>query len=339
VQTLIASILIFSIMVFVHEFGHFIAARLNGVRVLELAIGIGPKLVSRRKGDIIYSLRLLPLGGFCRMLGESPDEINEPGNLMEKSPLRRASIMAAGSCMNLLLALVIFFVIFYFLVGVQQLESTVIGSVLPGTPAEKAGLQDGDEIALINGEAVNKWEEVVRAIEKHPGEEISLLVRRNGLIKEFTLVAEASPESGKGKIGIAPLVLKYQFLKSLGSSFKYFGMIIGSFKDVLTGKAPLDVIGPVGMVITIGTVARTGIVNLLWLTALINISLGLVNLLPFPALDGGRLLFVLIEILRGRPIDPEKEGMVHFIGFALLLLLILLVTYNDLLRWDILPGR
>lgn len=168
-QTLIASILIFSIMVFVHEFGHFIAARLNGVRVLELAIGIGPKLVSRRKGDIIYSLRLLPLGGFCRMLGESPDEINEPGNLMEKSPLRRASIMAAGSCMNLLLALVIFFVIFYFLVGVQQLESTVIGSVLPGTPAEKAGLQDGDEIALINGEAVNKWEEVVRAIEKHPG--------------------------------------------------------------------------------------------------------------------------------------------------------------------------
>lgn len=164
-------------------------------------------------------------------------------------------------------------------------------------------------------------------------------MRRNGLIKEFTLVAEASPESGKGKIGIAPLVLKYQFLKSLGSSFKYFGMIIGSFKDVLTGKAPLDVIGPVGMVITIGTVARTGIVNLLWLTALINISLGLVNLLPFPALDGGRLLFVLIEILRGRPIDPEKEGMVHFIGFALLLLLILLVTYNDLLRWDILPGR
>ena len=116
-------------------------------------------------------------------------------------------------------------------------------------------------------------------------------------------------------------------------------MIIASIFQVFTGQVPLDITGPVGIVITIGAVARTGIVNLLWLTALISISLGLVNLLPIPALDGGRLLFILIEALRGRPIDPEKEGMVHFIGFALLLLLILLVTYNDLLRWDILPGR
>lgn len=186
---------------------------------------------------------------------------------------------------------------------------------------------------------MEKWEEVVRVIEKHPGEELVLLVRRDGMIKEFTLIAEPSPESGKGKIGITPLVQKYQFRRALGSSFEQFGMIIASIFQVFTGQVPLDITGPVGIVITIGAVARTGIVNLLWLTALISISLGLVNLLPIPALDGGRLLFILIEALRGRPIDPEKEGMVHFIGFALLLLLILLVTYNDLLRWDILPGR
>ncbi|MGB4214366.1 MAG: RIP metalloprotease RseP [Dethiobacteria bacterium] len=338
-QTLIAAVIIFGILVFVHEFGHFIAARLNGVRVLELAIGMGPRVISRQKGETVYSLRLFPLGGFCRMLGENPDEINEPGSLPGTAPARRAAIMAAGPVMNLLLSILLFFIIFYFIVGVQYLDRSTIGNVLPGTPAESAGLQEGDEIAAINGEPVEKWEEVVRVIEKHPGEELVLLVRRDGMIKEFTLIAEPSPESGKGKIGITPLVQKYQFRRALGSSFKQFGMIIASIFQVFTGQVPLDITGPVGIVITIGAVARTGIVNLLWLTALISISLGLVNLLPIPALDGGRLLFILIEALRGRPIDPEKEGMVHFIGFALLLLLILLVTYNDLLRWDILPGR
>jgi regulator of sigma E protease len=273
------------------------------------------------------------------MLGENPDEINEPGSLPGTAPARRAAIMAAGPVMNLLLSILLFFIIFYFIVGVQYLDRSTIGNVLPGTPAESAGLQEGDEIAAINGEPVEKWEEVVRVIEKHPGEELVLLVRRDGMIKEFTLIAEPSPESGKGKIGITPLVQKYQFRRALGSSFEQFGMIIASIFQVFTGQVPLDITGPVGIVITIGAVARTGIVNLLWLTALISISLGLVNLLPIPALDGGRLLFILIEALRGRPIDPEKEGMVHFIGFALLLLLILLVTYNDLLRWDILPGR
>ncbi|HOA34926.1 MAG: RIP metalloprotease RseP [Dethiobacteria bacterium] len=338
-QTLIAAVIIFGILVFVHEFGHFIAARLNGVRVLELAIGMGPRVISRQKGETVYSLRLFPLGGFCRMLGENPDEINEPGSLPGTAPARRAAIMAAGPVMNLLLSILLFFIIFYFIVGVQYLDRSTIGNVLPGTPAESAGLQEGDEIAAINGEPVEKWEEVVRVIEKHPGEELVLLVRRDGMIKEFTLIAEPSPESGKGKIGITPLVQKYQFRRALGSSFEQFGMIIASIFQVFTGQVPLDITGPVGIVITIGAVARTGIVNLLWLTALISISLGLVNLLPIPALDGGRLLFILIEALRGRPIDPEKEGMVHFIGFALLLLLILLVTYNDLLRWDILPGR
>jgi len=338
-QTLIAAVIIFGILVFVHEFGHFIAARLNGVRVLELAIGMGPRVISRQKGETVYSLRLFPLGGFCRMLGENPDEINEPGSLPGTAPARRAAIMAAGPVMNLLLSILLFFIIFYFIVGVQYLDRSTIGNVLPGTPAESAGLQEGDEIAAINGEPVEKWEEVVRVIEKDPGEELVLLVRRDGMIKEFTLIAEPSPESGKGKIGITPLVQKYQFRRALGSSFEQFGMIIASIFQVFTGQVPLDITGPVGIVITIGAVARTGIVNLLWLTALISISLGLVNLLPIPALDGGRLLFILIEALRGRPIDPEKEGMVHFIGFALLLLLILLVTYNDLLRWDILPGR
>lgn len=338
-KTLVASIIIFGILVFVHEFGHFIAARLNGIRVLEMAIGFGPKLFAWKKKGTAYSLRLFPLGGFCRLLGEDPAEVNEPDSFTRKSPARRAAVLAAGPVMNLLLSLLLFFVIFYFFIGVQQLDSSIIGTVLPGTPAESAGLQDGDEITAINGEPVNGWMEVVNAIEKHPGEDVILLVRRSGAIKEFNLLAEAAPESGKGKIGIAPLMKKYQFRGALGNSFERFGMIVASIFQVITGKVPLDITGPVGIVITIGEVARTGIVNLLWLTGLISISLGLVNLLPIPALDGGRLLFLLIEAVRGRPLDPEKEGLIHFIGFALLILLILLVTYNDLIRWDILPGR
>lgn len=338
-QTLIASIIVFGILVFVHEFGHFIAARINGVKVLELAIGFGPKIVSRQKEETTYSLRLFPLGGFCRMLGENPEEVNEAGSFTGKPPVRRAAILAAGPVMNLLLSLLLFFVIFYFFIGVQQLDSSTIGTVLPETPAESAGLRDGDEITAINGEPVAQWDEVVETIEKYPGEEVVLLVKRDGMIKEFKLIAEPSPEGGKGKIGIAPLMEKYQFRGALAISFERFGMIIASIFQVFTGQVPLDITGPVGIVITIGEVARTGFVNLLWLTGLISISLGLINLLPIPALDGGRLLFVLIEALRGRPIDPEKEGLIHFIGFALLLLLILLVTYNDLIRWDILPGR
>ncbi len=338
-KTLIASIIIFGILVFVHEFGHFIAARLSGIKVVELAIGFGPKVFGRQREETAYSLRIFPLGGFCRMFGDTPEEINEPGSFSSKPPASRAAVLAAGSVMNLLLSLLLFFIIFFFFIGVQQLDSSVIGTVLPGTPAEGAGLQDRDEITAINGEPVEKWMEIVQSIEKHPGEEISLLAKRDGMIKEFYLYAEADPDSGMGKIGIAPVIKKYQLMGALGSSFERFGMIIASIFQVITGRVPLDLTGPVGIVITIGEVARTGFVNLLWLTGLISISLGLVNLLPIPALDGGRLLFVLIEAVRGRPLDPEKEGLIHFIGFALLILLILLITYNDLIRWDIIPGR
>ncbi|HOB29401.1 MAG: RIP metalloprotease RseP [Dethiobacteria bacterium] len=337
-KTLIASIFVFGLLIFFHEFGHFLAARANGIQVLELAIGFGPKIFGWKKKGTAYSLRLFPLGGYCRLLGENPEEAGKPGSFTQKSPARRAVVLAAGSAMNLLLALLLFFIIFYFFVGVQQPDRSIIGLVIPETPAEKAGLQSGDEITAINGEPVENWNEIVRAIEGHPGEEISLVVKRNGVIKEFHLTAEADLD-GNGKIGIGPLMQKYQFWGALGTSFERFGMIVASIFQVLTGQAPLDVTGPVGIIKIVSEVAETGFVNLLWLTGLISISLGLINILPIPALDGGRLFFLLIEALRGQPLDPEKEGLIHFIGFLLLILLILLVTYNDLIRWDILPGR
>lgn len=337
-KTLIASIFVFGLLILFHELGHFFACRASGIEVLELAIGFGPKLLGWRKDKTDYSLRLFPLGGFCRMLGESPEEAGRPGSFTEKSTGRRAFVLAAGPAMNLLLSLLLFFIIFFFFIGVQQPDSTVIGAVLPETPAAAAGLQEGDEITAIDGEAIDDWTGLVKAIEKRPGEEIALTAKRGGEIKKFQLTALADPD-GSGKIGVSPLLERYRVWGALGTSFERFGMIIASIFQVITGGAPLDVTGPVGIIKIVSDVAETGIINLLWLTGLISISLGLINLLPVPALDGGRLLFVLIEALRGRPLDPEKEGLIHFIGFLLLIALILLVTYNDLIRLDILPWR
>jgi regulator of sigma E protease len=337
-KTLIASIFVFGLLIFFHEVGHFLAARANGIEVLELAIGFGPKLLGWRRNKTDYSLRLFPLGGFCRMLGESPEEAGRPGSFTEKSPGRRALVLAAGPAMNLLLALLLFFIIFFFFVGVQQLDSTSIGAVLPETPAAAAGLQEGDKITAINGEAVDNWTDLVKAIANKPGEKISLTAKRSGEIKVFHLTAGTDPD-GSGKIGVSPQLERYRLWGALGTSFERFGFIIASIGQVFTGQAPLDVTGPVGIIKIVGDAAQTGLVNLLWLTGLISISLGLINLLPVPALDGGRLLFVIIEALRGRPLDPEKEGLIHFIGFLLLIALILLVTYNDLIQLDILPWR
>ncbi|HOB87332.1 MAG TPA: RIP metalloprotease RseP [Bacillota bacterium] len=336
--TFVASIFVFGLLIMAHEVGHFIAARWCGIKVLELAIGFGPRLVGWERKGTRYSLRLIPLGGFCRMLGEDPEEAGDPDAFPRKSIAQRALVLLSGSLMNLVLALLVFFVVFFFLTGVPS-DSSRIGSVIPGSAAEEAGLQAGDEIVRIDGEPTGSWSDVVAHIAPRPDQEVELVIRRQGKIITLRAVPALNPQTGKAALGIYPQVDKYRFIPSLTLSLDRFATVIGSIFMVFTGKLPLDVTGPVGIVMIVGEVARTGFVDLLWLTAFIGISLGIINLLPIPALDGGRLLFLLIEALRGRPLDPEKEGFIHFLGFALLILIMLLVTYNDLLRWDLLPGR
>ncbi len=338
-QTFIASIFVFGLLILVHELGHYFVARLTGIRVLELAIGFGPKLIGWTKNNIDYSLRVFPLGGFCRMLGENHEEANDPDSFPQKPILSRAAVLVSGAAMNLLLSIVVFFVIYFFMVGITVTDTARIGIVVEDSPAEAAGLIGGDLITSIDGRPVNEWEDVLTIISAKPNEELALLVDREGESKEFKVVAESAPESDRGMIGIIPVVEKYRFFPSLQASFTQFAFVVKSIFEVITGRAPLDVAGPVGIVIVIGEVAQIGFVNLLMLTGLLSISLGVLNLLPIPALDGGRLFFLLVEALRGRRIDPEKEGFIHFIGFTLLILLILFITYQDLLRWDIIPGN
>ncbi len=332
-QTFIASIFVFGLLILVHELGHYFVARLTGIKVIELAIGFGPKLIGWTKNNIDYSLRAIPLGGFCRLLGETPEEASEPDSFPQQPLLSRAAVLLAGATMNLLLAIVVFFIIFFFIIGVPGTDTARIGYIVEDSPAEAIGLEEGDLITAIDSNPVTEWEDVLTLISAKPNEEIALVIERNGVTRELVVVAEEAPGEDRGVIGIGPQVDRYRFIPSLMFSLERFGMVIYSIYQVVTGQAPLDVAGPVGIIFVIGEVAGTGFVNLLLLTALISISLGIMNLLPIPALDGGRLFFLLVEAVRGKRIDPEKEGFIHFIGFALLIMLILFITYQDILRW------
>ncbi len=331
-QTLIAAIFVFGLLILAHELGHYIVARKTGVRVLELAIGFGPKLFGWRRQGIDYSLRIIPLGGFCRMLGEDPEEVGQENSFPQKPLSVRAMVLLAGSVMNLVLAVLVFFVIFFFLLGIPSDEARV-GGIVDNSPAEEVGLEAGDMIKEIDGELMTSWENVVKTISAKPNEELQLTIERNDTVLNYRVTPEEEPQTGRGVIGITQHLERYSFFTSVKFSFYQFGMIFAAIYHTFFGELPLDVAGPVGIVHYIGEAARLGLADLLFLTGLISINLGIINLLPIPALDGGRLLFLIIEAVRGRPIEPEKEGLVHFIGFALLITLILFITYQDILRY------
>lgn len=337
-QTLIAAIFVFGLLILAHELGHYFVARLAGIRVLELAIGFGPRLIGWTRNGIDYSLRAVPLGGFCRLMGENPEDADDPDSFPRKPIFKRMAVLLAGSTMNLVLAVFVFFLIFFFIIGVPG-DSAQIGYIVEGSPAQEAGLEAGDTITTIDNEPVERWQEVLSIISGKPNEQVRLTLMRNGNVFSYTLETTREPETGRGIIGIGPMMERYSFIPSLQNSFRQFRMILVSFYYVLSGQAPLDVAGPVGIVYVIGEVAQTGFVNLLMLTGLISINLGIINLLPIPALDGGRLMFLVIEAVRGRPIEPEKEGFIHFLGFALLITLILFITYQDVLRIFLSPGN
>ena len=326
-QTLVASILVFGLLVLAHELGHFCLSGDQGE-----GVGAGPRFWSRLAGwkrGIPATLRSSP--GGSADVGEDPEQEEVPSedSFIRKSILQRALILIAGPLMNLVLALLLFFVIFYFMLGTPLTGSSFLGEIVDDSPASRAGLRPGDEIVAIDGRRIDNWDEVVAQIENRAGEKVTIDLLRQGEQLTVTAVPELTPGAGKAIIGISPPVKRFHFVESVKVSFSRFALILTTIGRTITGRAPLDVTGPVGVIMIVGEAAATGFVNLVWLAGLISISLGIINLLPIPALDGGRLLFLVVEGLRGKPLDPEKEGLIHFIGFAALLLLILFVTYHD----------
>ena len=330
--TIISSIIIFLLVILIHEFGHFIVAKMNGVSVLEFSIGMGPKLFQKESNGTLYSLRLLPVGGYCQLEGED-EENDSPNSLNNQSPFVRLKVILAGAIMNFILA----FILLILLMSVSRV-STEVSGVIKDSPAYSSGIQTGDQIVSINGENVSDGEELLKSIKESKGE-LNIGVIRDSQSKNIKVTPRL--ENNIRKIGVNfqeeynirnfSIVKGFKkglitFLNLTGMLYKFLGMLI-------TGQLGLGgVSGPVGVVKEIGNAAKTGVANLIFLLAYININLGVFNLLPIPALDGGRAIFILIEMIFGKKISQEKEGYIHMVGLILLLALIAIVTIKDVIK-------
>lgn len=341
-MTIIVALILISMLIFVHELGHFLAAKATGTAVLEFSVGQGPVLISHRYGETLYSLRILPIGGFASLAGEDEEVATRQSIPRErcftgKSLPVRAAVLMSGAVANFLFAMVLFAIIFTG-IGVPS-EQPIVGAVIPDWPAAVAGLQPADRIVSLAGEPISSWPEIDQLINAHVGATLPLQVERNGQILQLQITPKAD-ESGRSYLGVNPVTEKRQVLAAVGMGIKqtisFSQEIISTLVNMLTGTIKAEGSGPLGLIVIIGQVAKTGILNLLALAAIISIQLGIFNLLPIPAMDGGRLLFLLLELVRGRPVDPKKEGMVHLVGYALLLAFMVLVTFHDLQRLNIL---
>lgn len=414
-ETVIAFVAVFGSLVFFHELGHFLFAKRAGIMVREFAIGFGPKIIGITKGETLYTVRLLPLGGYVRMAGEDFDTVElQPGyrvglvigdsgevekihlnhnasnsdllfieteksdfdkelfiegfdddgefvryqisrtavivekgqesiiapydRQFESKPLfSRTMTIVAGPLFNFILAFFIFLAI-GLLQGVPANEPIVSGVQSTGA-AHEAGMQDGDYVKEVNGTAISSWPEFAEAIQNHPGKPMTFVVERDAELVTLEVVPAIIEDAGReyGQIGVLRPLEKNPFkAAAFGAeqTWYWFTEIFTLLGALVTGGFSIDALsGPVGIYKATEEVAKFGIYNLMHWAAILSINLGIMNLLPLPALDGGRLLFFFFEAIRGKPVDKQKEGMVHFVGIVLLMVLMLVVTWNDIQRF------
>ena len=415
-ETVIAFIIIFGSLVFFHELGHFLFAKRAGIMVREFAIGFGPKIIGIRKGETLYTIRLLPLGGYVRMAGEDFDTVelqpgyrvgliigasgkvekmylnrnvsnpdvlfletessdlekalfiegyDDEGQLVRYDISRKAVIIEkgqetliapydrqfeskslghrtmtifAGPLFNFILAFFIFLAL-----GLMQgipVKEPVVSEVMSDGPAYAAGMETGDYVKEVEGLPINEWQDFVQIIQENPGVPLSFVVERDGATVPLKITPNTieDKKTGErfGQIGVTR-PLEKDPLKAIAfgadQTVTWVKEIFGLLGKLVTGQFSIDALsGPVGIYQATDAVAQHGFYSLMNWAAILSINLGIMNLLPLPALDGGRLLFFLIEAVRGKPVDKQKEGMVHFVGIVLLMILMLVVTWNDIQR-------
>lgn len=338
---IILAILVFGTIVFVHELGHFLLAKANGIRVDEFSIGMGPRLLSKVKGETRYSLKLFPIGGSCMMGEDDVDDVSE-GSFNSKSVWARIAVVAAGAVFNFILA----FIFAVIIVGYTGYDEPVISGVVPGFSAEAEGMQAGDRILKMNNKKINLWREVTYYNMFHPGETVELVYERDGEKQEVTLVPKQD-EDGNYLLGVTSPgeYKKANVLTALQYGVYevkfWISTTIESLKMLITGSVGMDQLsGPVGIVDIVDDTYEQSksygvvvvLMQMLNIGILLSANLGVMNLLPLPALDGGRLVFLIIEAIRGKRVAPDKEGMVHMIGMLLLFALMIFVLFNDLKR-------
>ncbi len=337
-MSIILALLIFSVIVIVHELGHFLLAKYNKVTVTEFSVGMGPRLLSHEWGGTRYSLKLLPFGGSCMMVGED-EESEEEGSFGSKSVGARIAVVAAGPVFNFILA----FVLSVILVTNLGYDDTVV-DVTPGYPAAEAGMQNGDELVKIGGSRVYVYREVSLYNNIYQGSVAEVTYRRGG--EEHTVTLQpAKDESGYYRYGFEKVNMRtkgnvMQVLKYSAAELRYWlKATVESLMMLVRGRAGLDdMSGPVGIVGAIGDTYEANradgwyyvTLSMVMMSVLLSVNLGVMNLLPIPALDGGRLVFLLLEAIRGKAVPQEKESMVHFLGFVLLMGLMVVVLFNDI---------
>ncbi len=336
IVNILLTLLIFVVIIIIHECGHFLVAKLSGVRVNEFALGMGPTLLKKQVGETTYTVRAFPIGGFCSMEGEDASS-NDPRAFCNIKVWKRILVVLAGAIMNLFLGYLI-------LVGVTcsmpSITSNTVAQFAENASSQASGLQVGDVIKKVNGRTVWVENDIVYELVKDADGVVNMQVQRDGELVTLPSVVFAF----SGEEGNQALVVDFKVVgekKTIGSVLVYsfkkaasVGRLVWvSLLDMVTGHASLnDLAGPIGMTQVVGEAAKIGAGSFFLLIAFITINVGIFNLLPLPALDGGRLIFLLVEAVRGKPVKPEHEGFVHAIGFAALILLMVVVAVNDIFK-------
>jgi regulator of sigma E protease len=347
-------VIILGIIIFVHELGHFVAAKRAGMRVDEFGFGFPPRIFGIKRNETIYSINWIPMGGFVKIKGENGEEAWESDSFGSKSMPRRIMVILAGVTMNVILAFVLFTI--GYVVGVPQavdappngaIVSAVtvrVGSVLPNSPAARGDLRSNDAIELFNGEKVMGADSLRNAIRSGSGE-VKIKVLRDKKEIELTLLPEVLKETNARALGVELIdvgTIRYPWylapVRGAQTTFYMLWAIIVSFVSMLAGifsghGVSADVSGPIGIAVVTGEAVKIGFLYLVEFTAILSLNLAVVNAIPFPALDGGRFLFLIIEAIRRRPVSRRLEGIFHQVGFAILMLLIVAVTYRDLIKY------
>ncbi|MFA5871674.1 MAG: RIP metalloprotease RseP [Parcubacteria group bacterium] len=377
--TLLVFIIVLGVLVFVHELGHFVVARRNGVSAEEFGFGFPPRILGfywdekgkrkivwggRRVKAVgtIYSINWIPLGGFVKIVGEDGEEKNNPNSFASKSPWTRVRMLAAGVAMNFLLAGVLLSAV-YFIGAPQVVEDNSSGilknekiqiiDVIKGSPAADMGIKIGDQVISAKTDSepnsvFGSINEIQSYIHAHEGEKITFDIKRGNENLKLSGIPRKDYPADQGSLGISlaktaevSYPLPEAVWRGIKSTFEITWLILTTFAQIITrllsGQgAGMDVSGPVGIAVLTGQVAHMGLVYVIQFMALLSINLAIINALPIPALDGGRVLFVLIEAIKGSPVSQKFEQRAHNIGFALLITLMVVVTFQDLMRFDVL---
>lgn len=362
-MTIVVFVIILGLLILVHEIGHFVTAKRAGVKVEEFGLGYPPRIFGIKKGETIYSLNLFPIGGFVKIAGEngpeSDDKKGEDKRAFYKQPIsKRAVILTAGVAMNFLLACLLLGIGHW--IGLPSIVDDEAGAnlkdakvqfvqVASDSPASQAGINIGDSIVKLKAQSskfkdVKTVGEVQEFVSAHKGDEITLVIERGDEVLEKTLIPRVNPPVDEGPLGVAlarTAIVSYPWyqalIKGIMSAVNLTWAITIAFGNlfwqlITTGQLAAEIAGPVGIFDFTAQAAQLGFIYLLQLTALLSINLAIINILPFPALDGGRLLFLAIEKVKGSPVSQKIEGFVHTAGFAFLILLMLAVTWRDIIR-------